>query len=1213
MAKGDNPNRTPASASRKPTREPPSTVKQRSLLSFFTKGPAAVTPKKEVKEEDEKENKRENEATPSGKDEIEEDEVDLPPPSTKGKAINFLNLPSSPGTVGAFSSDAVNGDETPSNAFRKRGRLQRAPVEPSSPIAARDAAAFGGGRSAKRVTYAESSDEEVNVPSRTTSSRQAKRARRAVESEDEFTAIAEVDIDEEMEDFIVPDEEDSDAPVSKSKKKKSTSSTPTPKPISSSTAKFAFRAKEEGASSYSRTPSKAVGASTPTAKSTPIPPKGGKEGKETRYPWLADPKDADGNPPNHPDYDPRTLYIPPSAWAKFTPFEKQYWEIKCKNWDTVVFFRKGKFFELFENDATIGNQEFDLKITSRVNMSMVGMPEYAFDMWAAQFIAKGYKVARVDQKESAIGKEMREKENASATKEIIKRELGCILTGGTLVDENMLQDEMSLYCVSIKESIDSDDCPSFGIAFVDTATGAFQMTEFKDDLDYTKFETFVAQIRPRELILEKNEISTKAIRILKNNTALSTIWNKLKPGKEFWDARTTVRELISGEYFSQEDPENMDNWPTILKESEEKELVMSALGGLISYLQHLQIDKDIVSMANFTWYDPIRKATSLVLDGQTLKNLEIFSNSFDGDTTGTLFSMLNRCITPFGKRMFRQWLCHPLADINKINARLDAVDILLAHESFRETFVYQLGKLPDLERLISRIHAGGVKPQDFVRVLEGFEQIRDAMTELSANGPQDSLIGQLVNSLPDLDEKLRPWETAFDRSKAKVEGVLVPERGFEEDFDNSQDTVESIINELQEYMTSYQKEYKSKEICFRDIGKDIYLIEVPTKIKNVPKNWTQMFGTQKVKRYYSPEIKKLVRTLREAQETHSQIVKEVRSRFCVRFDQDYAVWLQTCKIVAQLDCLISLSKASASLGEPRCRPKFIEGENERSVLNFEELRHPCMLPSSGDFIPNDINLGGETPKIALLTGANAAGKSTVLRMTCVAVILAQIGCYVPAASATLTPVDRIMSRLGANDNIFASQSTFFVELSETKKILSEATPRSLVILDELGRGTSSYDGVAVAQSVLHHIATHIGCIGFFATHYHSLAAEFSGYHPEIVCKRMAIDVDEAERRITFLYKLEEGVAEGSFGMHCAAMCGIKKEIIDRAEEAARMFEHTSRLKERLEQHREEAYVPLGMQSDFAWLVSEKDRAGGEDERRFTEESMLVMLKAIEAL
>jgi DNA mismatch repair protein MSH6 len=221
--------------------------------------------------------------------------------------------------------------------------------------------------------------------------------------------------------------------------------------------------------------------------------------------------------------------------------------------------------------------------------------------------------------------------------------------------------------------------------------------------------------------------------------------------------------------------------------------------------------------------------------------------------------------------------------------------------------------------------------------------------------------------------------------------------------------------------------------------------------------------------------------------------------------------------------------------------------------------------------------------------------------------MAQIGCYLPCESARLTPVDRIMSRLGANDNIFAAQSTFFVELSETKKILSEATPRSLVILDELGRGTSSYDGVAVAQAVLHHIATHIGALGFFATHYHSLAAEFEG-HPEIAPKRMRIHVDDEERRVTFLYKLEDGVAEGSFGMHCASMCGIPKKVIDNAEVAAKQWEHTSRLTESLERRKGGGLVGLGWWSDVAWMLRED---GTETE--ISDRGLDVLRKAIEAL
>ncbi len=932
---------------------------------------------------------------------------------------------------------------------------------------------------------------------------------------------------------------------------------------------------------------------------------------EHRYPWLAKISDADRNPPGHPDYDPRTVYIPPLAWEGFSPFEKQYWEIKQKFWDTIVFFKKGKFYELYENDATVGHQLFDLKLTDRVNMRMVGVPEMSLNHWANQFVAKGYKIARVDQQESALAKEMRErgkeapsKNNGKSSKDdkVIRRELACVLTGGTLVDPGMLQDDMSTYCVSVKEA-EQDGQPAFGISFVDTATGQFHLTDFVDDLDMTKFETFIAQTRPQELLLEKSHVSTAAMRILKNNTGPTTIWNYLKPGKEFWSADISCRELDASSYFVAEGRSNVETWPRALREAGDKERLMSSFGALVQYLRTLKIDRELLTLGNFDWYDPIKKASSLVLDGKTLINLEVFANSFDGGSDGTLFTLLNRCITPFGKREFKQWVCHPLMDAAKINARLDAVESLNADGTIRDQFTSSLVKLPDLERMISRIHAGSCKAQDFVRVLDGFEQIEYTMSLLQAVGSGEGLIGQLITAMPDLQSVLEPWKTAFDHAKAKEDGLLIPERGVEEDFDASQDRIEQIMASLEELLKKVRKDLGSSAIVYRDNGKEIFQLEVPIKVKGIPKHWDQMSATQKCKRYYSPEVRALVRKLQEARETHGQIVKEVSARFFMRFDEEYATWLAAIHIIAHLDCLISLARASSSMGSPSCRPEFVD--SDRSVLEFTDLRHPCMLSTVTDFIPNDIVLGGASPNINLLTGANAAGKSTILRMTCIAVLLAQIGAYVPCSAARLTPVDRIMSRLGANDNIFAAQSTFFVELSETKKILAEATPRSLVILDELGRGTSSYDGVAVAQAVLHHVATHIGCVGFFATHYHSLAEEFSS-HPEIRNRRMRIYVDDEHRRVTFLYKLEDGVAEGSFGMHCASMCGIPAKVVERAEVAAREWEHTSRLKESLEVARRGCWVPLGMQSDVAWMLKEaRDSVGGR--------GVEVLRRAIEAL
>lgn len=802
----------------------------------------------------------------------------------------------------------------------------------------------------------------------------------------------------EMDDFVVPDDSDEEVKPSKKRKRPATqskvksSSFPPPSEVDEDLDLDLPDASSGSALKWTYDPenmeprqARAATTSTSKSPSSTAKPKAHTTEPEQRYPWLANIRDIDGHPIGDPEYDPRTLYIPPLAFSKFSPFEKQYWEIKQKFWDTVVFFKKGKFYELYENDATIGHQLFDLKLTDRVNMRMVGVPESSLDHWANQFVAKGFKIARVDQSESALGKEMRERNGKKAggkEDKIIKRELACVLTAGTLVEGAMLQDDMSTYCVAIKEAI-IEDRPAFGIAFVDTATGQFFLSEFVDDMDMTKFETFVAQTRPQELLLEKSTVSQKALRILKNNTGPTAIWNYLKPGKEFWEADITVKELDVSEYFVSQDNDNVHAWPDVLRQARDKELVISAFGALVQYLRLLKIDRDLVTIGNFSSYDPIKKASSLVLDGQTLINMEIFANSFDGGIDGTLFQLLNRCMTPFGKRMFKQWVCHPLIDPKRINARLDAVEALNADSSVRDQFSSQLTKMPDLERLLSRIHAANCRSQDFVRVLEGFEQIEYTMSLLKDSGSGEGVIGQLISSMPDLSELLEYWKTAFDHSQAKENGILVPKPGVEEDFDNSQENIKQLHQDLDDLLKRVRRELGSTAICYRDNGKEIYQMEVPIKVKNIPKNWDQMSATKQVKRYYFPELRTAIRKLQETQEMHSQIVKEVSKRFYERFDEHYATWLSAVRVVSQLDCLISLAKASSSLGEPSCRPIFVD--EERSVLEFEELRHPCLLSSVDDFIPNDIQLGGNSPNIDLLTGANAAGKSTLLRMVCTSI------------------------------------------------------------------------------------------------------------------------------------------------------------------------------------------------------------------------------------
>ncbi|KAI8658225.1 DNA mismatch repair protein [Fusarium keratoplasticum] len=1199
---------------------PSSSAKQRSIVSFFQKAPpSSPAPASSPLSKN----------TPANKQSLclrettKANSLPKPTPKSTPKTSTKLSTP-------VPSSDAIEPPSSQENesTVKKPKSAMNNDALPSSPT-----------RKVKKVvSYAESSDDEPFTFG-ASSARRRSRARPSVKDEDDYdeedaeqaedtgmrysqspfdTRLTTIDT---MDDFIASD---SDEDVSRPKKRKRSSkpaaprkrsnmSSPVPAPdidIKDSILEDDEMMEDipEGstASQWNYDPKSSekhpvMKPAERAAKDPKYKEKAYVKEPEQRYPWLAKIMDKEKRTPDNPEYDKRTIYIPPAAWKKFSPFETQYWEIKQNLWDTIVFFKKGKFYELYENDATVGHQEFDFKMTDRVNMRMVGVPESSLDYWVNQFIAKQYKVARVDQMETNLGKEMRERQDKSGKKadKVITRELACVLTAGTLVDGGMLQDDMASYCVAIKESV-VDDLPAFGIAFADTATGRFYLSSFVDDVDLTKFETLIAQTGPRELLLEKSKLSTKALRILKNNTSPTTIWTHLKPDTEFWDADTTRRELGCGKYFKVEDIDD-EVWPEALQQFRDDDIVMSAVGALVSYLRFLKLERPLLSQGNFERYNPIQKNGTLVLDGQTLINLEVFSNSVNGGAEGTLFSLLNKCITPFGKRLFRSWVAHPLCNIDRINERLDAVEMLNADQGVREDFASQLVKMPDLERLISRIHAGACKPEDFVKVLEGFEQIEYTMSLLGAFKGGNGLVDRLISSMPNLEEPLSFWRTAFDRRKARDDKLLIPERGIEEDFDESADRIEEIKQQLDELLAEKKKEFKCKLLNYRDVGKEIYQLEAPKSVK-VPSNWRQMSATKDVKRYYFPQLSQLVRELQEAEETHSQLVRDVASRFFKKFDVDYETWLQAIKIISQLDCLVSLAKASASLGHPSCRPQLVD--QERSTVDFQELRHPCMMNTVDDFIPNDIKLGGEQANINLLTGANAAGKSTVLRMSCIAVIMAQIGCFVPAKSARLTPVDRIMSRLGANDNIFAAQSTFFVELSETKKILSEATPRSLVILDELGRGTSSYDGVAVAQAVLHHVATHIGCVGFFATHYHSLATEFEN-HPEIRARRMQIHVDDEERRVTFLYKLEDGVAEGSFGMHCAAMCGISSRVIDRAEVAAKEWEHTSRLKDSLDKAKTGCYIPLGILSDVGSLLGDKGEMG--------EGGVDVLLKAIEAL
>ncbi|KAH9848373.1 DNA mismatch repair protein Msh6 [Lenzites betulinus] len=1021
------------------------------------------------------------------------------------------------------------------------------------------------------------------------------------------------------DDFIVPDdieEEDEEEETGRASSRASSSSRPSSRLSAyshSSRATDADSDEEEPKTkkSSARPPlkkegsSKAAGTFLTAAEQRALKQKDDKKSTEDPFGFLVNVRDKDGLSPSEPGYDPRTLYIPAKAWKEFTPFEKQFWEIKQNHFDTILFFQKGKFLELYEEDARVGHREFDLKLTQRVKMSMVGVPEMSFNFWAAKFLAKGYKVGRVDQAETALGAEMRlaadkkSKKAPAADKakdKIVRRELNKVYTNGTLVDAELLTDEQAGHCVSIREEeapeTDKDGKQTFGICVLDSATSEFNLSAFEDDVCRTKLETLMRQLRPKEIIFTKGNLSVSTTRLLKSILSSNCLWTSLREseGFKYNDAIKELKKLYPADDDDDEMADNPHGLTKAVPEPIRKMLphhgAIEALGAMIWYLHTLNIDKDILSMKNFNVYDPMKRGQGLVLDGQTLAHVEVLQNT-EGTEEGTLLKLLGRCITPSGKRLFRIWLCMPLREVADINARLDAVEDLLGHPMFETDFTSIAKGLPDLERIVSRIHAKNCKVKDFIKVLTAFRNLSRGLSSLAetADSFDSKSISGLLRTAPDLSPNLKHIQAMFKPPETGSD-ELVPEDGKDEVYDGVMEEINELEDELKSELKKLRKQTGLDLTYWHSAQgtKEIYLVQLQGKERDkAPKQWTLNGSTKTAKRYIVPALQTTIRKLKEARENRNTAVKEFKIRLFAEFDVDRSVWLRAIRVLAELDCLFSLAKSSSALGEPACRPELVEGD--AAFIEFEALRHPALCGSGslkGAFIPNDVKLGGDVGKIALLTGPNMGGKSTAMRMTAAGIIMAQLGMHVPAQKARLCPVDSILTRMGAYDNMFSNASTFKVELDECCKILRDATPKSFVILDELGRGTSTYDGMAIAGAVLHELATHTLSLSFFATHYGSLTDDFA-YHPNIRNMHMKTLVDDKKRELVFLYKLVEGVASSSFGTHVANLAGVPLEVVERAEVVSKDF--AKHFQEKIEGKKNKAAgrLPLVAQADFAYL------------------------------
>ncbi|XP_068865447.1 DNA mismatch repair protein Msh6 [Aphelocoma coerulescens] len=954
--------------------------------------------------------------------------------------------------------------------------------------------------------------------------------------------------------------------------------------------------------------------------------------------WLQEGKrkDAHRRRQGDPDYDPCTLYVPEDYLNKCTPGVRRWWQLKSQNFDAVICYKVGKFYELYHMDAVTGVNELGL-IFMKGTWAHSGFPETAFGRFSDVLVQKGYKVARVEQTETPEMMEARCKSTGHSTRfdKVVRREICRIITKGTQTYSVMDCDPSenhSRFLLCVKEKDDSAGTRVYGVCFVDTSVGKFHVGQFPDDRHCSRFRTLVAHYTPVQVLFEKGNLSVDTQKILKGSL-VSCIQEGLTSGSQFWNASKTLKVLLEEGYFKEkQNSENGCSLPSVIKSltsesdslgltpGENSELALSALGGCVFYLKKCLIDQELLSQANFEEYVPVdittaktvsssslfaRTSQRMVLDGVTLMNLEVLQNGTNGSTEGTLLERIDSCYTPFGKRLLKQWLCAPLCNPKSINDRLDAVEDLLAVPDKMSEVSEHLKKLPDLERLLSKIHSIGspLKSQnhpdsraifyeelkyskkkiaDFLSALEGFKvmnEIVDVMEEVASDF-KSKVLKQLVTRkaknpdgrFPDLSAELTRWDTAFDHNQARKTGVITPKAGFDPDYDGALEDIKAVEEDLRKYLDKQRKLLGFKSVQYWGTGKNRYQMEIPESAisRNLPEEYELRSSRKGYKRYWTKEIEKMLAAMVNAEERRDAALKDCMRRLFYNFDKNSKDWQTAVECIAVLDVLMSLAHYSQGGDGPLCRPVILlPVDNAPPFLELRNSRHPCITKTffGDDFIPNDIVIGmkdegsSSEASCVLVTGPNMGGKSTLMRQAGLLAVMAQLGCYVPAEACRLTPIDRVFTRLGASDRIMAGESTFFVELSETSSILQHATEHSLVLVDELGRGTATFDGTAIASAVVKELAQSIRCRTLFSTHYHSLVEDYS-HSAAVRLGHMACMVeneseDPSQETITFLYKFIEGACPKSYGFNAARLADIPEDVIQKGHRKAKEFEKTT--------------------------------------------------------
>lgn len=799
-----------------------------------------------------------------------------------------------------------------------------------------------------------------------------------------------------------------------------------------------------------------------------------------------------------------------------TPLMKQYFDIKSKHPDAILLFRCGDFYETFSKDAIRASEVLGITLTRRANgaaksVELAGFPHHALDTYLPKLVRAGMRVAICDQLE-----------DPKLTKKLVKRGVTELVTPGVSYSDTTLNHKENNFLASVYF-----DKKKVGVAFLDISTGEFLVAE--GNVEYV--DKLLNSFSPKEVLYDRN----------KKRDFEESFGNKFFIyGLEDW---AYTPDSAHERLLKQFETRNLKGFGV-----ENLPFAVVAAGAILHYLDltHHQHTGHITQLSR------IEEDRYVWLDRFTVRNLELYGSIHEG--AKTLVQVLDKTISPMGARLLKRWIAFPLKDVKPINERLGVVEYLFKHPELKELLEQNIALIGDLERIISKVAVGRINPREVVQLkvaLRAIEPIKQTCAD--ADNSALNKIADQLNACQVIADKIEK-EIQPDPPTLINRGNIIS-RGIDADLDELRDLAFSGKEYLQKIQAreSADTGIPSLKISFNNVFG--YYIEVRNTHKDkVPENWIRKQTLVNAERYITQELKDYEEKILGAEEKILSIETRLFNELVLSL-VDYIPAIQLdANLIAQLDCLLSFARVSAE-------NKYVRPEvNDTDVLEIKQGRHPVIekqLPLGESYIANDVYLDNQSQQIIIVTGPNMSGKSALLRQTAIITLMAQIGCFVPVESAKIGVVDKIFTRVGASDNISQGESTFMVEMNEAASILNNLSDRSLILFDELGRGTSTYDGISIAWAIVEYIHEHPAFKGktLFATHYHELNEMEKSFSR---IKNYHVSVKEIDKKIIFLRKLVRGGSEHSFGIHVAKMAGMPQSIVKRSEQILKQLETDNR-------------------------------------------------------